>query len=222
MDVETAKNIFLVIIVAGCAVWAHSLRKALQLGRNHPPAEPTQFDVSEGAPEPATESGAFTLRGQPAELSQALIKSMVQYGFGMIPTLYTIERTDHLVSLTKNGPILCNQPRTLSFSDADISFEPLGDDTTQVAYWLGFEKTLHRIRRITLAIIFGVGLPLLIGVGAAVWFLVIPDPQPAVRFRVFQTLHIVHGLWPPYLVMSFYSTRQAKALMESLIVSIET
>jgi hypothetical protein len=72
-------------------------------------------------------------------------------------------------------------------------------------------------------LILGIGLPTLLMVGALVWFFVIPSPVPGMRWQVLQTLQIAHALWPPFLVMWFYSAgrRQSKILIENTLSSTE-
>jgi hypothetical protein len=68
-----------------------------------------------------------------------------------------------------------------------------------------------------------VGLPLMVVVGAVVWYFVLPSPAPAVRWQVLQTLQIAHGLWPPFLFMGLYNMgrRQAKTYFSNLLSTLE-
>ncbi len=209
-------------MAVGCLVWVHSLRKALQLGRSRREVEPTTFEAVDVGQQPAIEAGSLVIRGTIDELSQSLVKLLRVHESGVIASLYAISQDPSGdITLTKTVDRFNNHLRTMRFNEAHISFEPSGSGTTEVSYRLGFERLLRRIRSITLLIIFAVGLPTLVGVGAFIWFQVVPAPQPAIRWQVLQTLQILHALWPPYLVMSFYSTRESKAFIESLIVAVE-
>jgi hypothetical protein len=109
------------------------------------------------------------------------------------------------------------------FSEAEITFEPLGNNRTTVTYVLGFDRLVRLIRRISLGIILGIGLPTLLLVGTLIWFLVLPSPVDAVRWQVFQTFQIVHALWPPFLFIGLYSTgrRQSKTYFSNLLTTLE-
>lgn len=90
-------------------------------------------------------------------------------------------------------------------------------------YRLGYGRLVRRLRSIALALILGIGLPVLLIVGAAIWLVVIPSPHPATRWQVLQTPQIVHLLWPPFLVMWLYSVgkKHSKILIENVIASSE-
>ena len=38
------------------------------------------------------------------------------------------------------------------------------------------------------------------GVPVLIYFLVIKSPNPIIRFQAFQTLQMIHGVWPPFLL----------------------
>lgn len=223
MDEQTAKTIFVSIMSVGFLTWLWSLQKALALGRRTSKPDWRLLPEQQAAEED-TESGTRTVRGEPELLSQALAKSLTQFNAGGFMPLFEItERTPKRIALKKTGPLMCNQPSGMYFSEAEITFEPVGRDTTRVSYVLGFDRLVRRVKIAALAIIFCIGLPVMLIVGGLVWYLVLPSPAPSTRWQVLQTLQIAHGLWPPFLILSLYSTgrRQSKTYFSNLLSTLE-
>lgn len=223
MNAEIAKLIFAVIMVVGFLVWLWSLQMALGIGRSKVKADWRILDEEQPS-QTNTESGARTVRGTPEKLSAALARSLVQHNVGTFGSLFeVVERTPHRIVLKKAGPLLCNQPPSFYFSEAELNFENLGNDTTRVSYVLGFDRLARRVKLVALAIILGIGLPTLLIVGAIIWFFVLPSQNPAVQWQVFQTLQVSHALWPPYLFLWLYTAgrRHSKTYFSNLISTLE-
>jgi hypothetical protein len=220
MDENVAKLTFAAIMTIGFLVWLWSLQKALGLGRSREktdwrmvPEEPTAGD---------TETGSRTVRGEPEQVSQALARMLMEHGNNPAgPAFEITERTSRRIAL-KSGSKAC-QTAGAYFSDATIDFERVGGDSTRISYRLTYDQLLRRTRRIALAIIFGVGLPLMVIVGGVIWFAVIPSAASAVRWQVLQTLQIAHGLWPPFLVMGIYASgrRHSQMYFSNLLSTLE-
>ena len=224
MTEELARLIFIVVMAAGFGVWLWSLQKTLAIGKRQ--TQPDWRALPEQQPDPgSTVSGSRIVRGAPEMLSQALARSLTQVGIGgFIPLFEITERSSYRIALKKVGPLMCNQPAGIYFSEAEITLNEVGIDSTRVSYQLGFDRLVRRVRTVSLAIILGIGLPLMVIVGSVVWFTVIPSAQPAVRWQVLQTLQIVHGLWPPFLVLGLYSMgrRHAKTYVSNLLTTLES
>jgi hypothetical protein len=224
MDEDAAKVIFLVIMVVGVTVWAVSLSRALRLGR---PARQPQADlIDENAEFPQFEcqTGTVTLRGSRDTLSKALLRSLAQLQFGLFASIFRMQQYDDgRIVLKKVGPLVCNLPPALYFTEAEISFQDAAPGTVDASYRLGYGRLLRMLRKITLGIILGIGLPVMLIVGSVVWLFVIPSQMPGLRWQVLQTLQIGHALWPPFLTMWFYSIgrRRSKTLIENVIASTE-
>ena len=111
----------------------------------------------------------------------------------------------------------------LYFSEAEFNFEPLGGDAVRVTYHLGYERLISLSRRVSLMVIFGAGLPLMLIVGAVVWFFVVNNAEPAVRWQVFQCFQIFHAIWPPFLLLSLYSMgrRHSKTFASNILATLE-
>jgi len=223
MDQTTAIGIFAAIMGTGFVVWAYSLIKTLQIG--HESAAAGEWQPGDPLPgKSSTVSGERTIHGDPEKLSKALVRSLLQVNIGMFGSLFeVVERTAERVVLKKTGPLCCNQPAGLYFSEAEINFKPIGGDAVRVSYQLGYERLARVIKRVSLAIIFGVGLPVMLAVGLVVWLLVIPSEDPEVRWQVFQCFQIFHALWPPFLTTWIYSMgrRHSKTYVSNLLTTLE-
>ncbi len=223
MDQATATAVFAAIMGLGFIVWILSLTKALKMGRESSAMEEWQA----GSPMPGkslTASGERTIHGDPEKLSKALVRSLLQVNIGMFGSLFEmVERTAQRVVLKKTGPLVCNQPAGLYFSEAEFQFNPIGGDAVRVSYQLGYERLARLMRRIALGIILGVGLPVMIIVGLIIWLFVLPAEEPAVLWQVFQTFQIGHALWPPFLMIWIYSAgrRHSKTFVSNLLTTLE-
>jgi hypothetical protein len=223
MDENVAKLIFAAIMTIGFLFWLWSLQKTLALGRRAEPADWRLLPEERGR-HADTETGSRIVRGEPETLSQSLARSLTQLGAGgFVPLFEIIERTSSRIALKKTGPLVCNQPAGMYFSEAEIAFEPVGHGTTRVTYLLGFDRLVKRVQIVSLAIILGIGLPTLLIVGGVIWYFVIPSQAPGVRWQVLQTLQIAHALWPPFLVLGLYNTgrRHAKTYFANLLSTLE-
>ena len=221
MNPDTARLVFVSIMAAGFIVWLWSLIMASRLGRSASDADRLTFD--EG-PALRTETGEVTVSGDSESLSKALVRALRQPGIGMFGALFKVtERSPERVVLEKTGPVICNQPAALYFTEAELNFAPLGGGKVRVSYRLGYKRLVFLLRKVALSIIFAIGLPVMLLVGTLIWFLVVRNENPAVRWQVFQTLHIFHALWPPFLFLAFYSIgrRRSRVFIENLITSAE-
>jgi hypothetical protein len=204
-------------------VWLWSLQMALAIGRSAAKSDWRLLE-SEQPKQTTTETGARTVRGTPETLSAALAKCLVQLNVGRFGSLFeVVERSPERIVLKKTGPLLCNQPAGMLFSEAELTFEDLGNDTTRVSYTLGFDRLARRVKTIALAIILGVGLPALIIVGGLIWHFVLPSQDQAVQWQVLQTLQVSHALWPPFLFLWLYRSgrRQSKTYFSNLLSTLE-
>lgn len=223
MDPITTKLVFAAIMGVGFLVWFYSLVKALSVG-----TESGANDAwKPGAKFPGsstTQSGERIIRGDPEKLSKLLAQTLVNVNVGIFGYLYElVERTDKRVVFKKTGPLVCNQPAGLYFSEAEFAFEPLGGDAVRVTYQLGYGRLIRLARRISLILILGVGLPVMLIMGAVMWLFVVNNAEPVVRWQVFQCFHIAHVLWPPFLFISMYSMgrRHSKTFASNILATLE-
>ena len=219
MDPQTTRLVFFAIMGVGVVVWLFSLGKVLRIGR---PATAAESDVLAPADDgQVDEYGEVTVNGEPTDVAKGFVRMLFQSHGGMVPSLYRVREDGDRVTLEKTGPLVANQPMSLYFSDADLRFDRGERGTVVVSYRLGFTRLARRMRRIALAIIFGIGLPVLVGVGLLIWYLVVNSPNPIVRGQVLQTLQIAHALWPPFLFTFFVNggRRRSKMMIENMITS---
>ena len=240
MDQQAAEIIFCVIMTVGACVWFLSLQKALKLGVrqvppgsdpfapfNSMPSESDSFRSANGFPTDDNNSdrqtGEKTVRGEPEAVCEALAKALLNSAVpGMFSSLYRVERFPGRLEVRKTGPLVCNQPSGMYFSEADFEFERAGEGMVRVTYCLGFERLARGLRRIALGLILFVGLPVLLLVGTIIWLLVVQHANPAVRWQVLQTLQIAHVLWPPFLMMYFYKAgrKHARTHIVNILASL--
>ena len=86
--------------------------------------------------------------GEPETLSAALAQTLVQLNIGTFGSLCEIvERSPRRIVLQKTGPMICNQPAGMLFSEAEKTFESLGHDTTRVSYLFADAERGQRAHR---------------------------------------------------------------------------
>ena len=226
MDVQTTQFVFFGIVTLAACVWTHSLVKAIQMSpRRTDEDNPWAVLPDEAHFTTDDESGKRTLRGDLDTVSRAIARAMLNQSIpGMFSTLFQIaERTPEKVLVRKTGPLFCNQPPGLQFSEVEFNLTPYGPDTVQVSYRIGYGQLKDRMRKIALGVILGAGLPCLVIGGWLMWHYVVTNPNPAVRWQVFQTLQVVHVLWPPFLFLhQFKSGRQhSRTYVSNLLMSAE-
>jgi len=167
MDEDVAKLIFVVIMAAGVTAWAVSLSRALRLGRPDRQPQPSLSDENVEFSQSEWQTGTVTLRGSREALSKALLRSLAQLQFGFFASIFRMQQYDDgRVVLKKVGPLVCNLPPGLYFTEAEISFQQTNAGTVEASYRVGFGRLLRKLRRITLGIILGIGLPVMLLVRA--------------------------------------------------------
>jgi hypothetical protein len=223
MDSSLTFAVFVAVMGVGFVAWLCSLAMGLRLG-----TVPTDFESADPKFEPkswsGSEFGARTVRGRPEKLCKTLARAFTQLNAGGFSSLYQIvERTDDSIVVEKTGPLACNQPTGLYFSEAKVKFEYLGNDTTRINYELGFDRLAKRMRSIAVGINLFVGLPVLLVVGMLVWKLVVTSDDRHLHWQVLQTLQIVHAIWPPFLVIAIYAMgrKQSKTYFSNLLSALE-
>jgi hypothetical protein len=83
----------------------------------------------------------------------------------------------------------------------DVRFEaiPHGAGTTLTTE-IDATRTTRIFTGMMGVLLFGLAPLVLVGVAAALWNYVAPNPNPAVRWQALQILQICHVLWPPFLI----------------------
>jgi hypothetical protein len=153
MTEDVAKLIFLLVMVAGITVWAVSLSRALRLGQ--PPRRPDEFasepNDSTGEPQSDWQTGTISLRGNREALAKALIRSLVQLQFGLFASIFKIQQYDDgRIVLKKVGPLVCNLPPALYFTEAEVSLRQTDAARVEAAYRIGYGRLVRRLRGVAL------------------------------------------------------------------------
>ncbi|MEZ6062691.1 MAG: hypothetical protein R3C19_20295 [Planctomycetaceae bacterium] len=231
MNPRIAEIFFASVMTAGVLVWAISLRKAANLGKQTPSPDDDPWsplnDINDRTTSPSANvvTGERTVSGQPAGVSDSLARLMMtSTTMGPFSSSYEIiDRTSERLLVRPSGSSMGNRSAGVNFSEAEFTFERVDRNLVSVRYRLDFDRMAARLRRATLAIILGLGLPVLILVGSLIWHFVVRSANPGVRWQVLQTLQIVHVLWPPFLMMQSYKWRRTHAttFVSNLLASLE-
>lgn len=226
MSPETTRLVFFAIMAGGALVWALSLILALRLGRDAGGDggwSDRRFSSPDLDPSGPVETGERVVRGDPEKLSREIVRALLQGHLGSISLFEVVERTARRVALKKTGPLVVNQPPGLYFSEAEFELDTIGGDEVRVRYTLGFARLARRMRGIALGIIGGVGLPVLVAVGAVIWLFVVQSEDESLRWQVLQVLHVGHALWPPLLLLWVHrlGRRHSRAFVANLLTTLE-
>jgi len=212
---ELARAVFFVIWGAGLVAWALGLRYSLAfLQREDPFRRESGRPTGEtGEEDPALLRGEVTVRAPAGAVRQELARRLA----AAAGSTFVVEAEAGGLALRNTLP-----PAFTRFGWANVAgarLSPAGLGLTRVAYELDLRPLRRRLGRIALAVVLAAGLPTLLGVGALVWWLVLPSREPAVRWQVFQTAQVVHALWPPFLVLSRLraNARQARTYLEAVV-----
>lgn len=217
MTEQQAKIVFFIVMGGGAIVWLLSLILALRYGTRH------RSSALAGESAGAIELGELTVDGSCESIRASLVDAFRPQLLSSAAAKYgIIENSPQRVVVHKVGAIVCNQPAQLLFTDAVFQMQPVADDRVTVSYALGFDRLVRLMQTVSLALILGVGLPVMLIVGAVVWFLVIPSQAPGVRWQVFQTFQIVHALWPPIMLLWIprYARRKSQSFVEQFLSSV--
>ena len=198
MTPELTRAVFFIIWGAGVVVWALGLRRSLVLLRERQTA-----GLEWGGPGfPGDEAGAGVFRGEwevegrpdgvQAEVSRRLPEAL--------GVTFVLRATANGLELKNTLPPAFRRQGWSNVSQAHLTFQPADLTRTRVSYELDLSLLQRRLGRIALTVVLAAGLPTVVAVGALIWLLVLPSQHPAVRWQVFQTLQVVHGLWPPFMV----------------------
>ena len=200
METETAQFVLIAIAAVGAIVWLISLQFLLSTFRHDRERfKQTAEVVDLGETTPHMVAGTVEVDGQPAELSVKAAAVLAKGLAGWTP-FKILERTDQRL-IFENITSNVNQPGHF-LREGQLRFFPAGSGRTRIDYAIGLKAGGGML---WLAMAFqGLGLAALVGGFLLLWFLVVPDPNPAVRIQVVQMVQAVHFLWPPFLVGALY------------------
>jgi len=213
---ELARAIFLMIWGAGLIFWVLGLKQGLRL---LPKPEPTDEFLSlpdeNESDDPGIVRGEAEVEGSPASLLEELGRRLPR----AVGSTFSLHSSADGLQLRNALPPAFNKVGWENVKEVRLTFALADFGRTRVSYELDLRPRSRWLGRIALVLVLVVGLPVLLVVGGLIWWLVIPSANPAVRWQVFQTFQIVHGLWPPFMVTSRLgaNVRQAQVSLHALI-----
>jgi hypothetical protein len=137
-------------------------------------------------------AGEVVLEGEPDVLSRRLAQRFAASGGGL-PALRVITRTEDLV--------VADRPSVLPTPFERVEVRLTREGTAVRLRWSLSDTRLRRLQ-LVVALLWGIGWGglFVIGVPVLVGILVLPSDDPAIRWQVVQTVQMIHGVWPPYMV----------------------
>lgn len=160
------------------------------------PAEQSFDDVREAAPEEQSYSGTAEVAGLAAELSRKAASYVAQGKLGVASKI--VSQTD--------GELRFEPLSTAAWSPferARLTFRPLGS-RTEVRYEVTSSRSRGGWLMMAARVCIALGLTA-IAVGFwAVQTYVVQNPNPEVRWQVFQMLQVAHFVWPAFLFAALH------------------
>ena len=201
MDAQSAELLLYAITAIGASVWLVALQFLI---RSFPSVAARAADQPlnvEERPPANWICGGAEVEGQPAQLiDKAIVALLTEKPFGGVGPVKILERSDNRIVFEGVSDSSRNHPARIRH--AEIRFTPTHQDRTRIAYaaqlsdapwllWLGLAfQGLSLV-----ALVAGFGL---------IRILVIPDPDPAVRWQTVQMLQVANVLWPTFLFAGLY------------------
>ena len=92
----------------------------------------------------------------------------------------------------------------------------------RVRYALSMKRFARTMRIVTYVVCFGYGGLVIVLVPLLLWMYVVRSEDENVRGQVFQTLQMVHGVWPPFLVGALAGKlrRAAAGFFDTLLANV--
>jgi len=217
MNETTAILVFAGIMSLAVVIWLIGLYYSLRVGTS----TTTNDWQSQDAPAFGQISGEAICTASKEELLQRLPKLWKRQTLGILNSTFSVvDKSDQEISVVRLGPVLCNLPPALYFSGVRFRIEPKSQNESRVLYTIDQTKVMSLLRRVCLTIVLSIGLPVIVGVGLLIWFLVIPNANPGVRGQVFQAGQVIHVLWPPFMFIGIAAAarRSTKAFVERILI----
>lgn len=225
--------IFFSVFAIAVIVWGISLRMAAQLGRGlskdlsaseNEWQQPTRDTLLEDQDRWEVQGAETIDCDSPADAIQRLARKVAD-GMGNAPAAnqFRIEKAEvNRLLVSGTGPAVLNRGAAMPFDDAEFEAVSQGSQKIEIQYRLRFTRLQKRVRRICMWIILGLGLPVMLIGFTVLWMFVVQNPNPAVRWQVFQSLQVAHVLWPPFLFLAHYkgAIRNAKNSVPNMLRSL--
>lgn len=204
MSTENARLV--ILAVAGVAFFAWLLgvlylRRTLLQERQAGAADLADPDLAGLLPKDWA-FGTAEVSGPASRLLDRATGLLVREGQSIFGPVKVLRKTATEVAFASAGAQASQHRQARPFRQGLFRFHPLGPDRTRVDYavQLGPLRTFLRVA-VALQVL---GLLVLVGGGWAMLTYVATAPEPAVRGQAFQTVQVVHLIWPPYLCVGLY------------------
>jgi hypothetical protein len=192
---ELAFKILLAITLLGVLLWLAALLGLRVLASGHD-----------------TNIVVRTVSGSIPDVRAALIRSFSLSGIG--------SRAARVTSLDDGGLLVEpeGQLRIMGvpcFSFARLSFSETGG-AVQITAEANYGDVKRRVRKLAAYLLLA-SLALLIVLPLFLYYQVVPSGNPNVRLQVLQAVHVIHLLWPPWLIRSLYrkGVRSSEMFLDS-------
>ena len=223
MPAETARIVFFVIAAVMWIVWYVGTRFALSRVR---PSRP-DFGRPEGVGLSSQDvvTGEALVEGDVEAVSKKLAEQLVSAaGAGGASAVRITERTRERI-VFEGVPGLASRrrggPAGRAVDSGLIKLDPEGD-RLRVRYAVSMKRFARIMRIVTYVACFGYGGLVVVIVPLLIWMFVVRSENDAVRWQVFQTFQMVHGVWPPFLVgaIAGLPRRAATAFFDALLANV--
>lgn len=219
MTAELAQAIFFMIWGAALVFWVWGLKQSLRLLRRA--GTTSEFLIAPRDEDEPTEPGVVRGEAEVEGPSAALLEELVRRLPRALGSTFALHTTADGLELRNALRPVFSRVGWENVTEVRLTVARADFGRTRVSYELDLGPLSRWLGRIALLLVVGVGLPVLLLVGGLIWWLAVPSTVPAVRWQVFQTFQIVHGLWPPFMVTSRLGANVARA-QASLHAVIET
>ena len=112
------------------------------------------------------------------------------------------ERTDESIVFETPREFVPGSNVNLPPLSGQMRFTPLSAQTTRVDYALA--KPRVRVLLIMGFVFQALGFAAIVAGFLVIYFLVVPNQHPGVRWQTVQMVQVVHFLWPPFLFAGIY------------------
>jgi hypothetical protein len=201
MSPETTRVVFFAITAGMWAVWFVATRFALSRLR---PGSAELTDPTGGGPSSSglqaadVVVGGALVDGDAEAISKKLAGQLVTASGAAGSAIRITERTRERIVFERAAGS-AGGATALAFDAGVVSLEAEGDGT-RVRYALSLKRFARTMRIAAYAACFGYGGLIVVLVPLLIWTFVVQSDKEAVRWQVFQTLQMVHGVWPPFLI----------------------
>ena len=216
MTTETAQLVLAAIAGVGFIVWLAGLQFLFASARAGKTETPATSDLHEPLPENWM-VGSAEVEGQRAALAKRAAGLLVKQGPSSFGPIKIVEANDDRVVFERVGPMAGNAQQGCWLRRGEMRFLQQGRERTRIDYaveraplrWLLWLGGLFQI----------LGLAALVVGSWLIMTLVIPSPDPRIRWQTIQMAQVVHFLWPPFLLAYLYrrAIRSVRATFEALV-----